>query len=74
MNAQAKVGFHQGGHAAQHGAGEFFTGFFHLDDLKAACQGGILFEILFVFSFAQFNLFDSLHFRSKYSNKYDNYK
>ena len=40
--------FHQGRHAAQHRAGQFLAGLFHLDDLEAPRQGRILLEILLV--------------------------
>ena len=38
----------RGHNAAQHGAGNLFGGFFHLDDLEPSGQGRVFLEILFV--------------------------
>ena len=44
------VFFEEGDDAAHHDHADLFGGFFDLDDLEAAGEGGVLFEVLFVFA------------------------
>ena len=47
-DAEVVVLFERFDDAAKHGAADLFAGLFDLDDLEAAGEGGVLFEVFFV--------------------------